>query len=133
MSVDLKAALNAANSASPFNRHFAFEVGAVGEGAAEVHIDARAEAFNHAATLHAGVTAALLDTAAGYAAATVAGNVVTVGLTVNYMAAARGPKFIARASVVKAGQRQVFVDARLFEAGEPERLTATASVILTRI
>lgn len=128
-----RAAIDGVNAASLFNRYFGFEVVDVGEGSAVLAIDARAEAINHAGTLHAGVTAGLLDTVTGYAAGSVAGNVVTVGLTVNYIGAGKGACFVAHATVVKAGSRQVFVEARLSEAGEPERLVATASVILTRI
>ena len=133
MSAELSTAIAAANAASPFNMHFGFEVMQAGDGEASLGIDALPAALNHAGTLHAGVTAGLLDTVAGYAAASVAGNVVTVGLTINYIAAAKGHRFVATASVVKAGSRQVFVDARLVEASQPEVPVATASVILTRI
>ncbi len=124
-----RAAITGFNAASPFNAFFGFAVGAIGDGSATLNINVRPEAINHAGTLHAGVTAALLDTAAGYAAATVAGNVVTSGLTIAYLAAARGAAFTARADVVRAGKRQIFVEARLYGT-DRETLVATASAIL---
>jgi len=133
MTDTIRAALDAANRASPFNRFFDFRLIETASGSATLAMTARDEARNHAGTPHAGMTAGLLDTAAGYAAATVAGNVVTVGLTVNYVAASKGTEFVAHATVVRAGSRQVFVDARLIEPATdatPERLIATASVIL---
>lgn len=128
----LRTAIDAFNLASPFNQHFGFEVASLGDGVAAIRLAARPEALDHAGTLHAGVTAALLDTVAGYAAATQAGGVVTVGLNVSYISAAKGQAFEARAEVSKAGSRQVFVEARLYGLDDGEKLVASAAVILTR-
>lgn len=129
----VRGGIDAVNAASPFNRHFGFEVASLGKGTATIRLQAMPEALNHAGTLHAGVTAALLDTVAGYAAATLAGGVVTVGLNVSYIAAARGQAFEARAEVARAGGKQVFVDARLYAVDAGEMLVGSAAVILTRL
>jgi acyl-coenzyme A thioesterase PaaI-like protein len=49
------------------------------------------------------VQAALLDTACGYAAGAVAGNVVTLQLNLHFLSSAKGDRFEARARVTKAG------------------------------
>lgn len=124
--------LRAVNAASPFNVWAGLELGEIGDGTAELRLSAKPEMLNHTGTLHAGMTSALLDTVAGYAAATRAGAVVTVSLNISFLGASAGPVFVARASTVKAGRRQVFVDSRLFalrSEGE-EKLLATANVVL---
>lgn len=129
----LKMALDAANGASPFHRITGFEVVAAAGGTAELGFTAQPELMNHAGALHAGVQCAALDTAAGYAAATLAGPVVTLQMTTQFLASAKGEQFLARASVTKAGKAQLFVDAQLFgrRDGE-ERLVASAMAVLTK-
>jgi uncharacterized protein (TIGR00369 family) len=129
----LKQAMQAVNLASAFNQAHGLEIAALAEGQATIRMTAGNDALNHAKALHAGVAAGLLDTVAGYAAATVAGQVVTVGLNIAYVSASSGPVFEARAHVIRAGRTQVFVDAKLFAMGETEKLIATANVILTPI
>jgi uncharacterized protein (TIGR00369 family) len=72
------------------------------------------ELMNHAGALHAGVQSALIDTACGFAAGTVAGNVVTLQMNVQFLASAKGERFEARARVTKAGRSQIFAEAQLF-------------------
>lgn len=126
-------AIQAINKASAFNQEQGFEVSALSSGRATIKMEAKVASLNHAQTLHAGIAAAMLDTAAGFAAATVAGPVVTVGLSVAYVAASNGPCFEARADVIRAGRTQVFVDVKLFAVGDTKKFIATATVILTRI
>ena len=63
----------------------------------------RAEATQYTGFLHAGVVAALLDTACGYAAATTVGYVLASNISINCLAPAIGDAFVARGLVVKAG------------------------------
>ncbi|MCW3798557.1 PaaI family thioesterase [Sphingomonas sp. BN140010] len=127
-------ALDAANHASPFHRVTGFEVAQAGEGTAEIHFASARELLNHAAALHAGVQCAALDTVCGYAAATLAGPVVTLQMTTQFLSSAKGERFIARGSVVKAGKSQLFAEAQLFAVTEEaERLVATAAAVLTRV
>ena len=84
-SADFGAALAAVNAASPFNGLAGFEIVSAQAGAVTLALDMQSGAegtklLNHAGALHAGVQAALLDTACGYAAGTLAGNVVTLQL-----------------------------------------------------
>lgn len=129
----LQQALEAANQASPFHRITGFRVGRTGEGLAALSFESRPELLNHAGALHAGVQCAALDTVAGYAAATVAGSVVTLQFSTQFLSSAKGERFEAVGNVVKAGKSQLFVHAELtaIRDGEP-RLVATAAAVLTR-
>jgi uncharacterized protein (TIGR00369 family) len=72
---------------------------------------------------HAGLTFALGDTAAGYAALTLMANeaeVMTAEMKVNLLSPAKGDRLIATGRVVKAGRRLTVVTAEVEveEAGE---------------
>jgi uncharacterized protein (TIGR00369 family) len=130
----LMQALNAANQASPFHRITGFTIKEASAGQATIAFDAAPDLLNHAGALHAGVQCAALDTVAGYAAATLAGPVVTLQLSTSFLASAKGDRFRATGRVVKQGKAQLFVACDLFgmRDGE-ERLVATASAVLTRL
>ncbi len=110
--VDLQL-LRTVNDTAGFNRWAAFEVIRAEAGLVELRVPWRAEFGQYAGFLHAGVITAMIDTACGFAAATVAGNVVASHCAVSYLAQAKGQAFLAHAHVVKAGRRQVFVRAEL--------------------
>ena len=67
--------LVAVNASAAFNRLAEFEVVAAGDGAAEIRMRWRDDFTQSAGHLHAGMIAALLDTACGFAAATLVGSV----------------------------------------------------------
>lgn len=122
------------NAASPFNRLIGVEVIAAAAGAATIACPAMPELLNHAGALHAGVQAALLDTAARYAAGTVAGNVVALHLSQSYLASAKGERFEARARVVKAGKAQLFVESELVTWRDGEEVRASsATAVLAKV
>jgi uncharacterized protein (TIGR00369 family) len=79
--------------------------------------------------LHAGVVAAILDSACGYAAMTLVpagARVLTVEFKANFLAPARGEGFLARASVRRAGRTLTACQADAFsEAAGQESLIAT--------
>jgi uncharacterized protein (TIGR00369 family) len=88
--------------------------------------------------LHAGMLAAALDSACGYAAATLAppdAEVLTIEYKINLLAPARGPRFRLEGQVVKAGRTVSVVDGRAWQhAGDPAAApalvaTMTASII----
>jgi uncharacterized protein (TIGR00369 family) len=133
MSETMIAALEAVNGASAFNRMAGFRVTAAEPGEVVLEAAAAPDLLNHAGALHAGVQTALLDTACGFAAGTLAGNVVTLQLGVQFLASAKGERFEARAQITRQGKSQLFAEARLFAlSGEEERLVASASAVLTR-
>jgi uncharacterized protein (TIGR00369 family) len=130
----LTAALAAVNAASPFNGWAGMEIVAAAPGAVTLALPSRPELLNHAGALHAGVQTALLDTVSGYAAGTIAGNVVTLQIGVQFLASAKGDRFEARASITRAGRSQLFADAKLLALrGDEEVLVATATAVLTRL
>jgi uncharacterized protein (TIGR00369 family) len=89
----------------------------------------------YAGYLHAGLIGAMLDTACGYAAATVAGRVLASHFSVNCLAPAVGRAFVARGRVVKAGRKQVFASAELYAEQENDELLlmATGNAILVPV
>jgi uncharacterized protein (TIGR00369 family) len=128
------AALEAVNGASPFNRLAGFRVAEAEAGAVTLAGVAAPELMNHADALHAGVQAALIDTACGFAAGTVAGNVVTLQMNMQFLSSAKGDRFEARARVTKAGRNQIFAEAQLFAfRGEEEVLVASGSAVLAKV
>ena len=112
--VDL-ALLRQINGTAPFNCWAGFDVALAEPGLVELRLPWRQEFGQYAGFLHAGIVAALIDTACGFAAATVTGsNVLASHCAVNFLAPARGEAFVARAQVVKAGRRQIFTSAEVF-------------------
>jgi hypothetical protein len=78
-------------------------------------------------------TADPLDTACGYAAATMLGqNLLASHFSVNCLRPAVGERFTARARVVKPGRSQVFTACELFASAKgKETLVATGETLLT--
>ena len=78
--------------------------------------------------LHAGVAAALVDTACGYAAHTLmppAARVLTVEFKINLLSPALGERFLARGTVVKPGRTLTVCEGRLFaHQGQAAKLVA---------
>lgn len=127
------AAVEAINALAAFNRWAGFEVVSASPGEVELRMPWRDEAGQYSGFLHAGLIGALIDTACGFAASTVAGRVLASHFSVNCLAPAVGQSFVARAKVIKAGRRQVFTSAELYseDAAAPSRkLVATGDAIL---
>lgn len=91
--------------------------------------------------VHAGMVAAALDSACGYAAFTLMPDdaaVLTIEFKINLMAPARGPRFRFEGVVVKAGRTISVVDGRASQfdperGGEPALVaTMTATVMTVR-
>jgi uncharacterized protein (TIGR00369 family) len=81
--------------------------------------------------LHAGLLGAIIDTACGFAAVSMAGKVIASHYSVNCLRPAVGERFIARARVVKPGRTQVFTACELFALMEgAEKLVATGETLL---
>ena len=79
------------------------------------------------------VVGALIDTACGFAAATLVGpRLLAAHFSVNCLRPAFGQRFVARARVIKPGKQQVFTSCELFaiENGV-EKLVATGETLLT--
>lgn len=125
--------IRAINETAAFNRWMGLEVISAVAGFAEIRMPHRAEATQYTGFLHAGLVAALLDTACGYAAATIVGYVLASNISVNCLAPAVGDAFVARGTLVKAGKRQIFTRADLFAEEKGElKLVANGATILLR-
>jgi uncharacterized protein (TIGR00369 family) len=130
----MRDAVVALNASAAFNRLSGFEVVSAGSGTAELRLPWRADLGQYAGFLHAAMIAGMIDTACGFAAYTIAGDVLASHFSVNCLAPAAGDSFVARASVVQAGRRQVFARAELFaSSGGDERLVATGEAILVPV
>ena len=129
--------LQAINQTAAFNRWAGFEVTHASPGEAELRMVWRADDMGqYAGFLHAGLIGAMLDTACGFAAASVSGRVLASHFSVNCLAPAVGRAFVARGRVVKAGRKQVFATAELFAEGEGDvepKLVATGNAILVPV
>ena len=123
------------NGTAPFNTWCQIEVVAAEAGNVVISMPWRAEASQYSGFLHAGLVGALIDTACGYAAATLAGqDLLASHFSVNCLRPAVGERFEAHAKVVKPGRSQFFTSCELFAfAGERRTLVATGETLLSVI
>ena len=130
--VEPLAQIRAVNQTAAFNRWCGIEVESVEPGKVEISMPWRQEVGQYSGFLHAGLVGTLIDTACGFAAATLVGRVLASHYSVNCLRPAVGERFIARARVVKPGKSQVFTACELFAvAGGSETLVATGETLLS--
>ncbi|MES5484609.1 PaaI family thioesterase [Bradyrhizobium sp. INPA03-11B] len=124
--------LIATNASAAFNRLVGLEVISAGAGEVELRVPWRDDLTQYAGHLHAGMIAALLDTACGFAAASVVGSVTASHFSMNCLKPALGRGFIAKGTLVRAGRRQAFARAELFAENEQGEvaLVATGETVL---
>jgi len=119
------------NDTAAFNRWCGLEVTAAQRGSVTIAMPWRDELGQYSGFLHAGLIGALIDTACGFAAATLVGRVLASHYAVNCLRPAVGRRFVARARVVKPGKSQVFTACELYaESGGEEKLVATGETLL---
>ena len=125
----------ATNASASLNRLAGFDVTTAENGIAEIVMAWNDDLTQYAGHLHAGMIAALLDTACGFAAATWAGNVTATHFSMNCLRPAVGRRLIAKGTTVRAGRRQIFAKAELFaENDQGERsLVATGETLMVPI
>jgi uncharacterized protein (TIGR00369 family) len=123
--------LRAISKTSAFNEWLGLEVTAASEGRAELQLAWRSEFGQYSGFLHAGIVGALIDTACGFAAATIAGQVLAAHNSVNFFRPAVAKRFIAQGKILKLGKRQIFCSAELYgDFVADERLLASGEAIL---
>ncbi len=123
--------IRAVNASAAFNTWAGFEVTQVTGGEVWLDLPWRAEFGQYAGFLHAGMVGALIDTACGFAAATLAGAVLASQYQVLFYTPAVGDHFRAIGRVTKAGRRQIFAAADLFAiTATGEKLVAGGTAIL---
>lgn len=133
MNADPTALIRMINESAQFNRWCGFEVTTCVPGSIELAMPWRNEAGQYSGFLHAGVVSALIDTACGFAAATLVGpRLLAAHISVNCLRPATGQRFVARARVVKPGKQHVFTHCEMFAVEDgAEKLVATGETLLT--
>lgn len=131
---DVLAELQTINASAEFNRWCGLEVVSATPGQVALGMPWRREVGQYSGFLNAGLVATLIDTACGFAAATLVGpSVLVAHFSVNCLRPATGDRFVARARVVRAGKTQVFTACELFAlaSATEEKLVATSETLLT--
>lgn len=86
-------------------------------GRCVIHVPFRADLCQQHGFIHAGVTTAIADTAAGYAAYSlfpVTSSILTIEFKINLLAPAEGDELVARARVIRSGRTITVVQSDVF-------------------
>ena len=105
----------------------------VWEGESELVLTLRPEMTQHHGFAHGAIVGLMADNACAWAGASVVGDVVTGGYTIDFLRPAKGERLRARGTVVKAGTRQVVVRADVWaesEGAEPVHVAAAQATIV---
>ncbi|MDW4499694.1 PaaI family thioesterase [Sulfitobacter sp. D35] len=118
------------------HRLIGYDVALDADGSARVSLKIEAKHLNRNDSLHGGIVAMLLDSAAGFAASFYFGGdllqrVVTVSVTTNFIAAADAGQVVATGTVSGGGHKIAYAAAELRHADG--RLLATASSVFKRV
>ena len=110
--------------------HLGFEVTAWQDGVAVIEVPLAPILMNRQGIPHGGVHATLMDTAMGFAGCYTGDPdrrrmALTLSMTVNYLAQAKGTRFIATGQVTGGGHKTYFAEARVED--EHGTLIATGS------
>jgi len=110
---DLISRVRANSDRAAFHRWLGLEVCQAKPGEVELQLRWREEFGQYLGFLHAGIVAALIDTACGFAAGTLAGRLLTSHFAVRCLRPAVAEIFVVRGWVVKPGRKQIFTAAEL--------------------
>jgi len=125
------------HAANPFVDHLGIELLRSSEGSSELQMTVDERHLRSLSIQHGGVTAALLDSALGLAASSVAPEdrlVVTAQLNVNFVRPAfPGERLVGTGEVLHAGQQTVVACGRLETSTGELVATATATFLFTDI
>lgn len=118
-----------------FNKWLGVELVRAGGGEAELVAPIKPEITQHHGFVHGGVIGAMADIACWWAAASAAGDVVTASLTLQLLSPAKGTRPRAVGTVLRAGKRQVSVEARVFAEGDAaeSKLVAVALAMIAPV
>ena len=117
LSSDIDAKIRKSFSLQGLMTRFEAELMEVSEGRVVVSAPISPSVSQQHGAAHAGLTFALGDTAAGYAALSkfpLESEVLTVEMKINLMRPAFGDRLVAEGSVIKAGRKLSVVQARVF-------------------
>ena len=118
-------------------QHLGAELVAVGEGTCEISCRPRPELSQQHGYVHAGVIAAIADSAAGYAALSLTpegSEVLTVEFKLNLLAPADGELLIARGRVLRAGRTLTVCEAAVaaLRDGQETQCAAALATMIRR-
>ena len=120
---------------SGFSHWLAVEPLKVWQGEAELLLELRPEMTQHHGFAHGAIVGLMADNACAWAGASVVGDVVTGGYTINFLRPAMGQRLRAKGHVIKPGKRQVVVRSDVYaesdEAKSVHVATAQATIIPT--
>ena len=112
-------------------------LGAVSPGAVDIELDWAPGLTQQHGFLHAGMLAAALDSACGYAGFTLMGDdaaVLTIEFKINLLAPARGERFRMEGRVIKPGRTITVCEGRAFAIdNHQEKLIATMGCTLMAV
>lgn len=111
---ELQERISAVARMAAFNNWLGVEVQTVEPGQVTLRLDWRPELGQYSGFLHAAIIGGLIDTACGFAAGTLSGNVLTSQFSVRCLRPAVGEFFTVTGSVVKPGKQQIFAAAELY-------------------
>ncbi|QUL37169.1 PaaI family thioesterase [Erythrobacter sp. JK5] len=107
----------------------------VWEGKSELLLELRPEMTQHHGFAHGAIVGLMADNACAWAGASVVGDVVTGGYTINFLRPAIGQRLRAKGLVIKPGKRQLVVRSDVWaESDKTESVhiaTAQATIIPT--
>lgn len=102
-------------------------------GESELLLELRPEMTQHHGFAHGAIIGLMADNASAWAAASVAGDVVTGSYTINFLRPALGAQLRAKGKVIKSGKRQVIVRAEVWaeaEDAEPVHVASAQATII---
>lgn len=118
---------------SGFSKWLDVEPITVWEGQSELLLQLRPEMTQHHGFAHGAIVGLMADNACAWAGASVAGDVVTGGYTIDFLRPAKGERLRAKGSVIKAGKRQVVVRADVWaesDGAAPVHVAAAQATIV---
>ncbi len=114
-----------------FNNWLGLEVVSVEPGEVTLRVEWRQELGQYSGFLHAAIIGGLIDTACGFAAGTLSGNVLASQFSVRCLRPAVGEFFSVIGRVVKPGKQQIFAAAELYaHQGDERTLVAVGDALL---
>ncbi|PAU86745.1 phenylacetic acid degradation protein [Pseudomonas sp. WN033] len=125
--------LNDVSRLAAFNNWLGLEVVSATSGEVRLRLPWREELGQYNGYLHAGIIGALIDTACGFAAATLSERLLASQYAVRCLRPAVADTFIVSAKVVKPGRQQIFAAAQISALDAPNRLLAVGDAILVPI
>lgn len=118
---------------SGFSNWLQVEPIVVWQGESELVLELRAEMTQHHGYAHGGIVGLMADNACAWAGASVLGDVVTGGYTINFLRPAKGACLRAKGLVIKSGKRQAIVRADVFaesSGADPVHVAAAQATII---